>query len=147
MRRRFFVDEVRNGKAQIEGDEARHLTRVLRVEDPALLHRVSAMIGELEVAKLTYGDDLRIVFRHRPLREHPNALDAARVLAGLSRARGSLAFFDVLHRISRDEASLTAEHLQELLSAAGYGSSKLSELAAAGDSAVRADMQLDRASV
>jgi 16S rRNA (uracil1498-N3)-methyltransferase len=32
MRRRFFVDDVRNGKAQIEGDEARHLTRVLRVE-------------------------------------------------------------------------------------------------------------------
>lgn len=32
MRRRFFVDEVRSGKAQIEGDEARHLTRVLRVE-------------------------------------------------------------------------------------------------------------------
>ncbi|MBZ5631610.1 MAG: 16S rRNA (uracil(1498)-N(3))-methyltransferase [Acidobacteriia bacterium] len=32
MRRRFFVNEVRNGKAQIEGDEARHLTRVLRVE-------------------------------------------------------------------------------------------------------------------
>jgi 16S rRNA (uracil1498-N3)-methyltransferase len=32
MRRRFFVDEVRNGKAQIDGEEARHLTRVLRVE-------------------------------------------------------------------------------------------------------------------
>ena len=32
MRRRFFVDEVRNGKAQIEGEDARHLTRVLRVE-------------------------------------------------------------------------------------------------------------------
>jgi 16S rRNA (uracil1498-N3)-methyltransferase len=32
MRRRFFVDQVRNGHAQIEGDEARHLTRVLRVE-------------------------------------------------------------------------------------------------------------------
>jgi len=30
-RRRFFVDEVRNGHAQIEGDEAHHLTRVLRV--------------------------------------------------------------------------------------------------------------------
>ena len=30
MRRRFFVDEVRNGHAQIAGDEARHLTRVLR---------------------------------------------------------------------------------------------------------------------
>ncbi len=31
-RRRFFVDEVRNGRATIEGDEAHHLTRVLRVE-------------------------------------------------------------------------------------------------------------------
>lgn len=30
-RRRFFVDEVRNGHADIEGDEAHHLTRVLRV--------------------------------------------------------------------------------------------------------------------
>ncbi len=32
MRRRFFVDEVRNGHAEIAGDDARHLTRVLRVE-------------------------------------------------------------------------------------------------------------------
>jgi 16S rRNA (uracil1498-N3)-methyltransferase len=32
MRRRFFVDEVRSGKAQIAGEDARHLTRVLRVE-------------------------------------------------------------------------------------------------------------------
>ncbi|MEO8098342.1 MAG: RsmE family RNA methyltransferase [Acidobacteriota bacterium] len=32
MRRRFFVDEVRNGHAHIEGDHARHLTSVLRVE-------------------------------------------------------------------------------------------------------------------
>jgi 16S rRNA (uracil1498-N3)-methyltransferase len=32
MRRRFFVDEVRNGRAEISGDDARHLTRVLRVE-------------------------------------------------------------------------------------------------------------------
>lgn len=30
-RRRFFVDEVRNGRAEIAGDEAHHLTRVLRV--------------------------------------------------------------------------------------------------------------------
>jgi 16S rRNA (uracil1498-N3)-methyltransferase len=32
MRRRFFVDAVRNGRAEIHGEEARHLTRVLRVE-------------------------------------------------------------------------------------------------------------------
>ncbi len=32
MRRRFFVDQIRNGHAEISGDEAKHLTRVLRVE-------------------------------------------------------------------------------------------------------------------
>lgn len=31
-RRRFFVDAVRNEQAEIRGDEARHLTQVLRVE-------------------------------------------------------------------------------------------------------------------
>jgi 16S rRNA (uracil1498-N3)-methyltransferase len=31
-RRRFFVDQVRAGHAQIQGDDAHHLTRVLRVE-------------------------------------------------------------------------------------------------------------------
>jgi 16S rRNA (uracil1498-N3)-methyltransferase len=31
-RRRFFVDRIRSGHAQIQGDDAHHLTRVLRVE-------------------------------------------------------------------------------------------------------------------
>jgi 16S rRNA (uracil1498-N3)-methyltransferase len=31
-RRRFFVDSVRDGRAEISGDDAHHLTRVLRVE-------------------------------------------------------------------------------------------------------------------
>jgi 16S rRNA (uracil1498-N3)-methyltransferase len=31
-RRRFFVDQVHKGQAQIKGDQAHHLTRVLRVE-------------------------------------------------------------------------------------------------------------------
>ncbi len=31
-RRRFFVDEVREGRAEITGENAHHLTRVLRVE-------------------------------------------------------------------------------------------------------------------
>jgi 16S rRNA (uracil1498-N3)-methyltransferase len=31
-RRRFFVSEVSRGRAELRGDEARHLTRVLRVE-------------------------------------------------------------------------------------------------------------------
>ena len=31
-RRRFFVDTIRNGSAELRGEDARHLTRVLRVE-------------------------------------------------------------------------------------------------------------------
>jgi 16S rRNA (uracil1498-N3)-methyltransferase len=31
-RRRFFVDEVRRGEAELEGEEAEHLTRVLRAQ-------------------------------------------------------------------------------------------------------------------
>jgi 16S rRNA (uracil1498-N3)-methyltransferase len=31
-RRRFFVDSIRSGTAELRGEEARHLTRVLRVE-------------------------------------------------------------------------------------------------------------------
>ena len=31
-RRRFFVDHIRDGAAELRGEEARHLTRVLRVE-------------------------------------------------------------------------------------------------------------------
>ncbi|MEP7048886.1 MAG: thioredoxin domain-containing protein [Pseudomonadota bacterium] len=96
----------------------------------------------LAAAKASFGDDLRIVFRHRPLREHPNALDAARVLAGLAKRRGSLAFFDVLDRISRDDASLTPQRLAAVLSLAGYGAEPLAELAREGEPVVLSDVQL-----
>jgi 16S rRNA (uracil1498-N3)-methyltransferase len=61
MRRRFFVGEVRNGHAEIEGDEARHLARVLRVEagqryEISDNHRV--YLAEIESARKD-----RVVFR------------------------------------------------------------------------------------
>ncbi|HET7540720.1 MAG TPA: thioredoxin domain-containing protein [Polyangiaceae bacterium] len=96
----------------------------------------------LEAVKASFGDDLRIVFHHRPLREHPNALAAARVLAGVARVHGPIAFFDVLHRAVQGEASLSEERLSSELAAAGYGASKLSDLSAAGEAQVRADLQL-----
>jgi len=96
----------------------------------------------LESAKAAFGDDLRIVFRHRPLREHPNALDAARVLAGVARVHGPVAFFDVLHGALQGDVSLTSEQLTTTLREAGYGSSKLADLSAAGEAQVRADLQL-----
>jgi 16S rRNA (uracil1498-N3)-methyltransferase len=54
MRRRFFVDQVRNGHAEISGEEARHLTRVLRVE-PGQRYELSdnrnVYLAEVETAR------------------------------------------------------------------------------------------------
>jgi len=53
-RRRFFVDEIRGGAAELRGDEARHLTRVLRVE-PGQRFEISdnhqAWLAEIEEAR------------------------------------------------------------------------------------------------
>jgi 16S rRNA (uracil1498-N3)-methyltransferase len=60
-RRRFFVDEIRGGSAELRGEEARHLTRVLRVE-PGQRFELSdnrhAYLAEIEEAR---GE--RVVFR------------------------------------------------------------------------------------
>ena len=60
-RRRFFVDSIRGGTAELRGDEARHLTRVLRVE-PGQRFEISdsrsAYLAEIAEAR---GD--RVVFR------------------------------------------------------------------------------------
>jgi protein-disulfide isomerase len=96
----------------------------------------------LEAVKASFGDDLRIVFRHRPLREHPAALEAARVLAGLARQKGAQAFFDVLHRVAQSDASLTDEQLTRELAQAGYGELQLAQLASEGAPAVANDLQL-----
>jgi len=60
-RRRFFVDALRNGLAELHGEEARHLTRVLRVE-PGQQYEISdnhaAYLAEIAEAR---GE--RVVFR------------------------------------------------------------------------------------
>ena len=60
-RRRFFVDSIHNGAAELHGEEARHLTRVLRVE-PGQLFEVSdnatAYLAEIAEAR---GE--RVLFR------------------------------------------------------------------------------------
>lgn len=61
MRRRFFVDQVRNGHAEISGEDARHLTRVLRVE-PGQRYEISdnrnVYLAEIETARKEH-----VVFR------------------------------------------------------------------------------------
>jgi 16S rRNA (uracil1498-N3)-methyltransferase len=53
-RRRFFVDEIRNGVAEIAGEDAKHLTRVLRVE-PGQRYEISdnrsVWLAQIELAR------------------------------------------------------------------------------------------------
>lgn len=61
MRRRFFVDQVRNGQAEISGDDAKHLTRVLRVEAGEryeISDNHSVYLAEIETARKEH-----VVFR------------------------------------------------------------------------------------
>src|ERR1051326_2587068 len=54
MRRRFFVDEVRGGAAELRGEDARHLTRVLRVEPGQrfeLSNNSQAWLAEIDEAR------------------------------------------------------------------------------------------------
>jgi len=75
VRRRFFVDEVRNGSAHIDGEEARHLTRVLRVE-AGQRYEISdnrhVYLAEIETARKE-----SVVFR--TLEKLPAAPAAARI--------------------------------------------------------------------
>jgi 16S rRNA (uracil1498-N3)-methyltransferase len=53
-RRRFFVDEIHSGKAQITGDNATHLTRVLRVavgEKYEISDNQSVYLAEVDAAR------------------------------------------------------------------------------------------------
>ncbi|HEY7336822.1 MAG TPA: RsmE family RNA methyltransferase [Bryobacteraceae bacterium] len=75
MRRRFFVDAVRNGHAAVEGAEARHLTRVLRV-DAGQRYEISdnsnVYLAEIETARKE-----RVVFRVLERLETPNGFPNA----------------------------------------------------------------------
>ena len=70
MRRRFFVDEVRNGHAEISGDDAKHLTRVLRAEIGQryeISDNRNVYLAEIEMARKE-----RVVFRTLEKLETPS---------------------------------------------------------------------------
>ena len=81
MRRRFFVDQVRNGHAEISGDDARHLTRVLRVE-PGQRYEISdnrdVYLAEIESARKEH-----VVFRALEKMEAPEIVPRIALCAAL----------------------------------------------------------------
>ena len=71
-RRRFFVPVVRNGEAEVSGDDAQHLTRVLRVE-PGQRYEISDN-RNVYLAEITQARKQRVEFRTLeglPLRPPP----------------------------------------------------------------------------
>jgi 16S rRNA (uracil1498-N3)-methyltransferase len=60
-RRRFFVDSIHHGAAELRGDDARHLTRVLRVE-PGQQYEISDN-GSVFLAEIVEAHGDRVVFR------------------------------------------------------------------------------------
>jgi len=80
-RRRFFVDRVRSGVAELHGEDARHLTRVLRVEAGQryeISDNQSAYLAEIEEAR---GD--RVIFRILELLVDPEFPVSITMLAAL----------------------------------------------------------------
>jgi len=71
MRRRFFVDQVRNGQATLNGSDARHLTRVLRVE-PGQRYEISDN-RDVYLAEIEAAHKERVVFRTLEKLETPPA--------------------------------------------------------------------------
>ena len=80
-RRRFFIDPPRNGLAELHGEEARHLTRVLRVE-PGQRFEISdnhtAYLAEIAEAR---GE--RVVFRILEALPAPEPLVSIALLASI----------------------------------------------------------------
>lgn len=68
-RRRFFVDTLRNGIAELRGEEARHLTRVLRVE-PGQRFEISDNRAAY-LAEVTEARGERVVFQIVEALEEP----------------------------------------------------------------------------
>ncbi len=59
-----------------------------------------------------YGDCLQIVWRHRPLAQHPNSRLAARAAHEIYRQRGDAAFFRYHDRLLADQAHLARADLE-----------------------------------
>lgn len=70
-RRRFFVDDIRAGAAELHGDDARHLTRVLRVEAGQQFEISDNR--EVWLAEVSEARGERVVFRTIERVESPRA--------------------------------------------------------------------------
>ena len=101
-RRRFFVDQIRNDRAEIEGDEARHLSQVLRVEKGQrfeISDNRRVWLAEIELARKEH-----IVFRTLEPVQTPEPLVRTHLYVALIR-------FDPLETVFEKATELGVESI------------------------------------
>jgi 16S rRNA (uracil1498-N3)-methyltransferase len=82
-RRRFFVPEVRNGQAELTGDDAKHLTQVLRVE-AGQLYEISDN-ENVYLAEIALARKAQVIFRVSERMPAPDAPVPVTLLVALIR--------------------------------------------------------------
>ncbi len=73
----------------------------------------------VEAVQRAFGDEVRVVWRHRPLSTHPNARNAARVAAGIRRELGDVAFWRFIAAVSGDARDADRARLEQWVERAG----------------------------
>lgn len=103
-----------------------------------------ALIAELWRVKEAFGNDLRWVFRHRPLNQHARAEASARLLAAVGAELGAGAFWKLLRELGRDRESDPEEIIETWLERAGLDKATRARLvvSAQGEAIVERDTAL-----
>jgi protein-disulfide isomerase len=103
-----------------------------------------AELAGLVRLKTDLGDDLRWVFRHRPLSQHPDGARAAQLLAAAGEQLGPAVFWKLVSELSADPDSDASEIIELWLAKSSIAAPRRAELETlpAGQARVEADLAL-----
>ncbi len=103
-----------------------------------------ALLPELVRLKATLGNDLRWVFRHRPLSQHPDAEGSARLLAAVGAELGAGVFWKLVTELARDPESEPKEIFDGWFERAGLDGALRARLesSTAAEAIVKRDTEL-----
>ena len=106
------------------------------------------LLPELAKLRTAFGDDLRLVWRNRPMSRHREAQTAAQVIVGLARDGKGSDVFRLFQEIGGSRDAPTKERLEHWMSSAGLSlSSKVSSWIVDSDTKLRVDRDLQQAGI
>jgi protein-disulfide isomerase len=101
-----------------------------------------ALLPNLLRLKTELGDDVRWVFRHRPLSQHAESERVARLLAGVGEELGPGVFWKLVSELARDPDGAPMELVTQWLEGSGVHATRRSELEALPAARARVDADL-----